>query len=351
MAKYSVGLDVSSLKINACLSFIDDVQKVKVISSKIIKNSKKGYEELIIWIKKHRKDEIYQLIIGMEATGIYYEECAYYLYDQGYSIVVVLPNKAKKYMEAMGIKSKNDIIDAKGLSQMFAERQFNLWQPMGKFFYELRSMTRHQEALQNIKSVFKNQLHALNRGEKTVVKQIEKQIDLVDKQIAEIEAKITSHIKSDPEIEKKVNNIVIMKGVGMLTVAVLIAETNGFVLFENAGQLVSFAGYDVVENQSGSHKGKTKISKKGNSHIRRILHLPAFNVVRCKVVPFVNLYKRTFENHKVKMKSYVAVQKKLLVIIYALWKNEVEFDKDFLKTNTKEVEQESPSLVSLSKAS
>ncbi|PWK17175.1 transposase [Arcicella aurantiaca] len=354
MAKYAVGLDISSKKINACLSFIDDVQMVKVISSKVINNTKKGFEELIVWIKKHKKDEKYQLIIGMEATGVYYEECAYYLFEQNFSVVVVLPNKAKKYMQAMGVKSKNDIIDAKSLAQMFAERHFKLWQPMGKFFYILRSMTRHQEALKSIKNVFSNQLHALKRGvyvDKTIVKQIQKQIDLTDKQITAIEAKISLHIKSDPEVEKKVTNIAFIKGVGILTIAVLIAETNGFILFENASQLVSYAGYDVVENQSGKHTGKTRISKKGNSHIRRILHLPAFCVVRNKVAPFENLYKRTFENHKVKMKSYVAVQKKLLVIIYALWKNEVEFEKDFLKTNTREVKLDFPSLVNLSLAS
>ena len=354
MAKYSIGLDVSSKKINCCLSFIDDVQKVKVVSSKVVDNTKKGFDEIIIWAKKHIKDKAYQLIIGMEATGVYYEECAYYLFEKGYSVVVVLPNKAKKYLQAIGIKSKNDKIDAKGLSQMFAERQFKLWQPMGKYFYELRSMTRHQEALQNIKTVFKNQLHALKRGvyvEKTVVKQLQKQIDFTDKQIKIIEEKITLHIKSDKEIEKKVNNIVEMKGVGLLTVAVVIAETNGFLLFENASQLVSYAGYDVVENQSGKHSGKTKMSKKGNSHIRRILHMPAFNVVRHKVDPFVNLYKRTFEKHKIKMKSYVAVQKKILVIIYALWKNEVSFDKSYLKKNTREEEQVSTCLVNLAKAS
>lgn len=168
---------------------------------------------------------------------------------------------------------------------------------------------------------------------------------MTDKQIIVIEAKLSLRIKSDPEVEKKVTNIALIKGVGILTIAVFIVETNGFILFENASQLVSYAGYDVVENQSSKHSGKTRISKKGNSHIRRILHLPAFCGARNKVAPFENLYKRTFENHKVKMKSYVAVQKKLLVIIYAPWKNEVEFEKDFLKTNTREVKQESPSLV------
>src|SRR6266542_5772953 len=88
-----------------------------------------------------------------------------------------------------------------------------------------------------------------------------------------------------------------------MTVATLLAETNGFLLFENIPQIVSYSGYDVVEDQSGKHIGKTKISKKGNSHIRRILHMPAFNVVRYKVSPFLQLFNRTLQKHNIKMKS------------------------------------------------
>ena len=49
--------------------------------------------------------------------------------------------------------------------------------------------------------------------------------------------------------------------------------------------------------------------------------MPAFCVVSCEQSPFAGLFNRTLQRHGQKMKSYVAVQKKLLVIIYALWKN------------------------------
>src|SRR5690606_16125345 len=127
--------------------------------------------------------------------------------------------------------------------------------------------------------------------------------------------KIQNHINSNPEVQQKVMNICKIKGIANLSLATVLAETNGFELFENAKQLVSYAGFDVVENQSGSRVGRTKISKKGNSRIRRILFMPAFTVVSCKEKPFLDLYNRTFEKHGVKMKSYVAVQKKILVII------------------------------------
>jgi transposase len=106
----------------------------------------------------------------------------------------------------------------------------------------------------------------------------------------------------------------------LLTAATIIAETNGFALFNNQKQLTSYAGYDVVENQSGKRTGKTRISKQGNSHIRRILHMPAFTAVRKNVPVCKALHERLTAKGKKKMVAYVAVQKKLLLLIYTLWK-------------------------------
>ncbi|WP_415711194.1 transposase, partial [Flavobacterium branchiophilum] len=96
-------------------------------------------------------------------------------------------------------------------------------------------------------------------------------------------------------------------------------------------QLVSYAGFDVVERESGTSVGKTKISKKGNSRIRRALFMPAFLAIKYKEKPLVDLYERTFAKHGIKMKSYVAVQKKLLVLIYHIWKKNELYNPDYKK--------------------
>jgi hypothetical protein len=54
--------------------------------------------------------------------------------------------------------------------------------------------------------------------------------------------------------------------------------------------------------------------------------MPAFCVVSYEQQPFAGLFNRTLERHGQKMKSYVAVQKKLLVIIYALWKSNSAYE-------------------------
>ncbi|WP_397447883.1 IS110 family transposase [Polaribacter sp. R77954] len=348
--KYSVGLDVSSKKIDAFISVIDQSQRVIVKSSKKILNTKKGFEDLVTWILKHQKDSI-PLVICMEATGIYHENCAYFLYEKGFTVSIILPNKAKKYLDCLGLKSKNDSIDAKGLSQMGAEQCLEAWEPMGVFFYELRLLTRQRQNLTELKTIIKNQLDALSHAMHqlaSVTAQLKENISLFESQIKELDKAILEHITSDKEVLEKVENICTIKGLGILTTSVILAETNGFTLFNNYKQVVSYAGFDVVEAQSGTRVGKTKISKRGNSRIRRALYMPSLVVIQCEVQQFKDLYDRTYKKHGIKMKSYVAVQKKLLTMIYYLWNKNEAYDPNY-KVKFQEEEQELYSLFAFEK--
>lgn len=264
----------------------------------------------------------------VEATGIYYENLAWHLFEQEASLSVILPNKAKKYLESLGLKSKNDKIDAKGLSRMCAEQALEKWQPLSSDFYKLRTLTREIEGIHQVSTALNNQLHALKHARimgKSSVKRLEQHLALLDKQLLSIEKEIEKVVSQNPEIKAKVDKIIKIKGLGLISIITVLAECNGFALIKNQKQLVSYAGYDVVENQSGKRVGKTRISKKGNSHIRRILHMPAFNVVRYDEKPFKSFHERLLANGKTKMQAYVAVQKKLLVLIYTLWKKDEEY--------------------------
>ncbi|XHR92301.1 IS110 family transposase [Mucilaginibacter sp. UC70_90] len=343
MLKYSLGIDISQKDFHACLSVIDANQQVKVKASHKFSNQSTGYKELLGGLSNHRKELNIPLFIVMEATGVYYESCAMYLFKAGFELAVVLPNKAKKYMQALGLKTKNDKIDAIGLARMGAEQCLELWQPMDDFFYTLRALTRHHQSLQEVKTNISNQLHADEHSiysNKKVTKQLKKLISTIEKEMLEMKQEIDKQVFSDPEIAKKVKHITDIKGLGNITVATILAETNGFTLFRSISQLVSFSGYDVVENQSGKRTGKTRISKKGNSHIRRVLHLPAFNMIRYDVGNFRSFFDRILKRHGQKMKAYVAVQKKLLVLIYTLWKKNEAFKIDKASTQNISGEKE-----------
>lgn len=74
------------------------------------------------WIVYKHKEKGIPLFLCMEATGVDHENCALYFFERKYNTSIILPNKAKHYMISLGLKSKNDSIDAKGLSKMGAEQ-------------------------------------------------------------------------------------------------------------------------------------------------------------------------------------------------------------------------------------
>jgi transposase len=332
--KYSVAFDSSKEEFYAAILLQTTENHQIIKGTRKFVNTPKGFEECRLWILKHKKEDV-PVRITMEATGNYHENLAFYFHEQEFRVSVVLPNKAKKYLQSLGHKSKNDKIDAKGLAQMGAEQNLSEWQPFSESIYTLRSLTRCCEQLTEHRTQYMNQLSALAYGMypmKEVEACLKKAIDSLEKQIAIIKKRIEELVCADKKIWQRVENILPIKGVGILTVATVIAETNGFELFENERQLCSYAGYDVIEDQSGTRTGKTRISKKGNHHIRRILHMPALNVVKYKEKNFVEIYERIMSRNTKKMIAYAAIQRKLLCLIYALWKKNEMYNPDFVKT-------------------
>jgi transposase len=336
-ARYSLGLDVDKVSIKACLKVKKDSAKSLVKATKTFSNTILGFKELDQWIKKHKKLPNDQLKINMEATGVYHEHLAWHLHQLNYLVHIILPLRAKRYMQSLGIKSKNDKIDAQGLADMGMQQELDQWKPCSKNLLLLRSLTRQIEMLQESRTAFRNQLESathLANCDKMVIRNLKSWIAKIEKDIKKLKERIAQFIIEDPALQNKYKLVEPIKGLGVLTFATIIAETGGFELFENQKQLISYAGYDVVEDQSGKRVGRTRISKKGNTHIRRIMHMASFNMVTYKVSPFHQLYSRVYDRTKIKMKGYVAIQRKLLCMIYALWKNNTVFDPGYLERTT-----------------
>lgn len=339
LLRYCVGIDVSKDTLQVCVSVIDINGKITIKASGKVINKTTAFDSFLTWTAKHCKDKSVPVRFVMESTGVYHEQLAWFLFQNDLAVSVVLPNKAKYYLKSIGNKSKNDTIDARGLAQMGLEQNLKLWEPVSKSIYQLRMLTRHYQTLQELKNQSQNQRHAVLHSrtiDKFTLKHLEKLIKVYDKQLDETKKEIAKLIEKDANLKVKIAQLCQIKGLALLSVATIVAETNGFAGFENIRQLVSFAGYDVVENQSGQRAGKTRISKKGNSRIRRILHLLAFNAVRFGEPACKALFERVFERTKIKMKAYVAVQKKLLTLCYAIWKNDTQYDPNYTSNNVKE---------------
>lgn len=346
--KYAVGIDISKSDFKVCISVINEIQKITVKASSSFKNTEIGFGEFELWYKKHYKTTSVPIYFLMEATGVYYENLAWFLHQKKLNVHVVLANKAKKYMQSLGLKSKNDSIDAQGLSRMCAEQSLSLWKPLSKEIYVLRSLTRYYEDLQLQKTALGNQLHALKFSmfeTELVNNNANELLELIENQIKNITKEVEKCINNNVLLASKYTFCKSIKGIGIMSFAVIVAETNGFLLFKNIRQLVSYSGLDVVENQSGSRNGKTRISKKGNSHIRRILYMPSLVAIQHNE-QLKTFYERIVDKTNIKMKGVIAVQRKLLCLIYTLWTKEEVYDEKKYKIDKSLEKKEGSSLLS-----
>jgi len=163
---------------------------------------------------------------------------------------------------------------------------------------------------------------------------------MLDKQAQEIKEELAALIQTDVEMQKKVALLCSLSGIGLLTAATVLGETNGFELIRSRRQLASYAGFDVKEKQSGtSVKGKPRISKKGNKYLRKAMHLPALSAIRHDE-RFKGLFARLVSKHGIKMKAAVAVQRKLLEMMFTLYKTNEKYDKQYLIKNMVHAEME-----------
>lgn len=342
IVKQVAGIDVAQDELVIRMGRMYDDWSPELYASKTFPNTGKGFEAFTSWVKKMTEAGIAVRYV-MEATGVYHEPLAYYLDENDYEVTILMPNKISNYVRTLETKTVTDKTAAAAIALFGLERKLDQWSRPKGVFKDLRQLTRERSQLVEMRTVCKNQLHAEQaeaRPNKKSIARVKNRIEMLKKQEKEIEAELRELIKKEPEMQQLVILLCSIPGIGLLTAATVLGETNGFDLIRNKRQLTSYAGLDVKEKQSGtSVKGKPRISKKGNKHLRKAMHLPALAAIRHDE-RFKAVFARLVSKHGIKMKAAVAVQRKLLEMTFTIFKTRQKYQCDYLKKPSTIVEQE-----------
>jgi transposase len=145
-------------------------------------------------------------------------------------------------------------------------------------------------------------------------------------QIKRTEALIREHIGSQPGLKRQRQLLDSIPGVGEATAAVLMAEVPDILQYKSARQVAAFAGLVPRERQSGSSvRGRARLSKIGNSRLRKALYFPAVTAIRSS--PFFQQWAAGLRQRgKSKMAVIGAVMRKLVHLAYGVLKTGKPFD-------------------------
>ncbi|MEX2344503.1 MAG: transposase [Balneolaceae bacterium] len=161
--KHAVGIDVSKDTVEVCSGQKTSTESMSFSTSRRFKNAREGFELLLSWARK-QSGQARSVWFVMEATGVYYEQLAYFLHQAGENVCVLVASRAAHYAKSLPIKSKTDAIDARILSRYGLERCPEKWEPTSPRLRKIKALIRERDQLQKQHTQLTNRLHAARKA-------------------------------------------------------------------------------------------------------------------------------------------------------------------------------------------
>ena len=116
-------------------------------------------------------------------------------------------------------------------------------------------------------------------------------------------------------------------GISAITGSTFLAELGDIGMFKSYKHVIAFAGLDPSIHQSGQYEGISRLSKRGNRHLRRVIFLMTLCAVRSRNVFREYFLKRKEEGLPPK-KAILATAHKLLRVLFAMLTRKTYFRKE-----------------------
>lgn len=327
-SKYFIGFDISADDFSAsCITSPDNL----VFSTQKFLNNIDGSNEFLSLLSKH-KIKHPEVIICMEATGVYSENISYLLASKGFTICIEAPYKIKN--KTKDSPRKNDFIDALAIAE-YAYRytdKLSPWKPKDEILEQIQVLLSTREHLTVQKTANVNALKTLKHKhyQTPLANQIyEQTISKLKEHIKQIDKEIKHLIDKDDSFKRKVSLAKSVPGVGLLLAANLLVLTKGFTEHTNYKHTAAYSGICPYEQISGTSLHKSPRSRKcGPGKLRKLLYLAALSV-RTHNKNFKKYFLRKVAEGKNKRLVLNNIENKLLKLIFAVVNSGVAYTENY----------------------
>ena len=260
-------------------------------------------------------------LIAMESTGRYHGLLAHLASQAGFKVYVLNARDVFFYARPLGTRAKTDGVDARVIARYLAEHhaQLHPWCPANPVQQQLQDLlTRRAQVIMH-RSALRQVFTGVDaQGLKLTALQ-----DAFDEVLKSMDEQVQALIASDVQMAQGCERLRTITGIGPQTSA-LLATLLSRIDFANADALVAYSGLDPRPNDSGTKRGRRRLSKKGPPLLRRQMFLAGFAASHSKALKplYLSIRAKGFSSTE----SLVILGRKLLRLAFAVWKGREVFD-------------------------
>jgi len=309
---YYIGIDVAK----KALSVFDGQISLKF-------ENRKGLKSFYRYLKKHFKN-FENLVLIFEATGIYSTNLIEFCSLHNIKAYILNPKQSHNFAKSLGVRSKTDKIDACTIwryqSLIPKEKiQIPVIDPEAKL---LASYLTSYQFIQGQRVAVSNHLESIT--DPVLKKMLKAELNRKEQLEEQLLSDIKDYIEKHPSLAEDYQRLKSISGIGdklAFSLLTLFRHYQG----TNRAQITALVGLDPIYKESGSSvKGRVKISKNGNRHVRKMLYLPTLCAIKNNKEIRV-FYQRLLDNHKPKKVAVIAAMRKLLLVAHAVYENKTEY--------------------------
>jgi transposase len=259
--------------------------------------------------------------IGVESTGTYHELFANVAHQLGFIVFVLNPKDARHYAKAVGLRGKTDRVDAELIARMIAHEHTKLhtWIPPTPEQREMARLIKRRAKLSSLRQALSMSLKGLD-GFAADLKVLRARFDQI---VARIDERVKALVEASPDRQQHVTHLRTIDGVGQVVSAALVNTLERAPL-KSADAFVAFTGLDPRPDDSGQHRGKRRLSKRGPAELRRLLYVAAMSAKKSKA------WKPLFEHYRAKDLSSTAalviLARRIARTAWSMYTYRTEFD-------------------------
>jgi len=314
--KNYIGIDVSKSTIDV----YDGKKSYK------FENNETGFKQIV-----SLSEEIKNTILIFEPTGIYSYALTNFCSTYKIKVVMVGPKESRDFARSLKVRSKTDKIDAKVLYkyQSHVEPKMVKVPTVNHHAVKIQEMLNVYEGILSAKQKFKNQIESTSKEHKDLVRTIKRMIDNLELEAQKLFNKIELLLLRDKRIKAKYDAISTIPSIGQKSALYLAAFFLKYPL-ANAKELTALMGLDPVMRDSGTYRGKQRISKHGGQQLRNLLYLPTLCAIQHndRIKAF---YEGLTSRAKTKKLAVIASMRKLILMAFSLFKSEEEYQPLLVK--------------------